>query len=159
MGDADGVLEAFQSSDDMDRQGHVVSMETAQLYVGRLLGEGFRTRVAADRDTDRVLALVGAQLDRANASAWIFYWAHARARGTGITSQLVRDFCNDLLRDDLHRLELGFRVDNRASARVAERAGFVIEGREREKFLVEGERIDVITCGRLATDPWPGIHP
>lgn len=155
VGDADSVLDAFRSNADMNRQGHVVSLETAQLYVSRLMGQDHRTRVAAEHGTDQLLALVSAQLDHANASAWVFYWAHARAWGAGITSDLVRNFCNDLLRDGLYRLELGYRVDNRASGRVAERAGFIIEGREREKFLIDGKRIDVMTCGRLRTDPWP----
>lgn len=53
------------------------------------------------------------------------------------------------------RLELGHRADNPLSGNVAAAAGFKHEGRERAKFLVDGERIDVLTYGRLATDPWP----
>jgi RimJ/RimL family protein N-acetyltransferase len=55
----------------------------------------------------------------------------------------------------LERLELGHRVNNPASGAVARAAGFVHEGTEREKFLVDGERIDVLTYGRLRSDPWP----
>lgn len=43
------------------------------------------------------------------------------------------------------RLELGHRVNNPASSAVARAAGFVKEGTEREKFLVDGQRIDVDT--------------
>lgn len=55
----------------------------------------------------------------------------------------------------LERLELGHRANNPASARVARAAGFVQEGLERAKFLVCGERIGVLTYGRLRTDAWP----
>lgn len=55
----------------------------------------------------------------------------------------------------LERLELGHRVNNPASAAVARSAGFVHEGTERAKFLVDGQRIDVLTYGRLVDDPKP----
>ena len=59
----------------------------------------------------------------------------------------------------LERLELGHRVNNPASGVVARRAGFVKEGTQRQKFLVEGERLDVDTYGRLKTDPHPAFDP
>lgn len=59
----------------------------------------------------------------------------------------------------LHRLELGHRVNNPASRGVALAAGFVQEGVEREKFLIDGQRIDVVTYGRLASDPTPRTEP
>ena len=55
----------------------------------------------------------------------------------------------------LERLELGHRVNNPASGAVARAAGFVHEGTERAKFLIDGERIDVLTYGRLRSDPFP----
>jgi len=53
------------------------------------------------------------------------------------------------------RLELGHRVNNPASGGVAAAAGFVWEGTERGKFLIDGERVDVHTYGRLTSDRWP----
>ncbi len=50
---------------------------------------------------------------------------------------------------------LGHRANNPASGVVARAAGFVLEGTERAKFLVSGQRVDVLSYGRLATDPWP----
>jgi RimJ/RimL family protein N-acetyltransferase len=38
---------------------------------------------------------------------------------------------------------------------VARAAGFIEEGRERGKFLIEGERVNVLTYGHLTTDPRP----
>ena len=56
---------------------------------------------------------------------------------------------------DTTRLELGHRVNNPASGHVARSAGFIKEGTERAKFLIDGQRIDVDTYGRLTTDPHP----
>ena len=80
----------------------------------------------------------------------------ARARGRGWTSRAaatVADWALD--HEGLERLELGHRVNNPASGHVARSAGFIKEGTERAKFLIDGQRIDVDTYGRLTTDPRP----
>ncbi|MDR6866894.1 RimJ/RimL family protein N-acetyltransferase [Microbacterium resistens] len=112
-----------------------------------------RTLVAVD-DADRLLAFAAVSVDQGNANGWVFYWAHPDARRRGITSQLVRALADrELGEGGLYRLELGYRANNPGSAAVAHAAGFVREGVEREKFLVNGKRVDVITAGRLKTDP------
>ncbi len=85
---------------------------------------------------------------------------HAAHRGRGATARAVATVSDRALReapdgDGLERLELGHRANNPASGGVARAAGFVLEGRERGKFLIDGERVDVLTYGRLRTDPWP----
>ena len=55
----------------------------------------------------------------------------------------------------IDRLELGHRTENHSSGAVARAAGFVHEGTEREKFLIDGVRRDVLTYGRLRSDPAP----
>src|SRR5699024_12454434 len=55
----------------------------------------------------------------------------------------------------LERLELGHRANNPASGAVARATGFVHEGTERGTFLIDGRRVDVLTYGRLLTDPAP----
>jgi len=157
--DAEGILDAFSSHPDMARQGDVASLEDARRYIENLSRPSARAAVAVDSGSGHVLALAGAAIDAPNLNAWVLYWAHRDARGRGITTALVRQFCNDLLTaDGLYRLELGYRSNNPASGAVAAAAGFVKEGVEREKFLIDGTRIDVVTCSRLATDPWPATH-
>jgi RimJ/RimL family protein N-acetyltransferase len=53
----------------------------------------------------------------------------------------------------LFRLELGHRVNNPASCRVARAAGFSPEGIERQKLRYGAERFDVETHARLASAP------
>ncbi len=156
--DASRVLDAFVTdATEMRRQGEVTDLESAERYVARLMSdpETYRTLIATDAQ-DRLVALAVVAVDQANLNGWVFYWAHRDARGKGITSRLVRTLANRELSDGgLYRLELGYRVNNSASAAVARAAGFVQEGLEREKFLVDGERIDVFTAARLRTDPTP----
>lgn len=99
---------------------------------------------------------------------WVFYWIAAPLRSRGITSAAVTALCDwalgemwceprtidvsvlhSLASPHLRRLELGYRTNNLASAGVARRAGFEIEGIEREKFLYDGVTYDAVMAGRL----------
>lgn len=153
-GDVARVLDAFVSdAAEMSRQGDVHDLATARAYVARMLDNpDMRTLVAVD-DADRLLAFAAVSVDRVNANGWVSYWAHRDARRRGITSRLVRALADrELGEGGLHRLELGYRANNPGSAAVARAAGFVQEGLEREKFLVNGTRIDAVIAARLKTD-------
>jgi RimJ/RimL family protein N-acetyltransferase len=153
--DAERVLDAFVSdAAEMSRQGDVHDHTTADAYVTRMLDDAdMRTLVAVD-DEDQLLAFAAVSVDHLNANGWVFYWAHPDARRRGITSQLVRALADrELGEGGLYRLELGYRANNPDSASVARAAGFVQEGLEREKFVVNGERVDVVAAARLRTDP------
>lgn len=157
--DAPGVLDAFASSADMARQGDVTDTAGAEAYVGSMTdGASGRRAWAVVGDDDVAIGMVGLVVDSANRNGWFFYWMHAAHRGRGITARAARtvaDWALDPEGLDLERLELGHRVNNPASGGVARAAGFVAEGLERAKFLVDGERIDVATYGRLRSDPEP----
>ncbi|ADD44053.1 GCN5-related N-acetyltransferase [Stackebrandtia nassauensis DSM 44728] len=87
---------------------------------------------------------------------WISYWTSARVRGRGIAPDALRGllpWLHDELR--LHRLELGYRSNNPGSGRVAHKAGFLPEGRQRDKLCYDGKRYDVERCARLSNDPRP----
>lgn len=158
--DAPAVLAAFTSAPDMARQGDVTDLDTAQAHV-EWLRTGPRRAFAIEVD-DRLVGVVALVVDRTNRNGWVFYWLHAEHRGRGVTARAAATVCDWALRADgggLERLELGHRLNNPASGGVARAAGFVLEGRERGKFLVDGERVDVLTYGRLRSDPWPEVEP
>lgn len=122
------------------------------------------SRAYAIEHAGELVGLVGVAVDEANRSGWVFYWMHADHRGRGLTSRAVASVADHLLAEPpagegLERLELGHRVNNPGSGGVALAAGFVLEGRERAKFLVDGDRIDVLTYGRLGSDAWPKAAP
>ncbi|WP_166972638.1 GNAT family N-acetyltransferase [Brevibacterium atlanticum] len=108
----------------------------------------------ADRSDDRILGNVMASgIEHRHSTAWISYWTAVEGRGQGLTSAGLRSLV-DHLHDELgiFRLELGYRVNNPASAAVARNAGFLVEGRERRKLLYDGIRYDTEVCARLADD-------
>lgn len=153
--DAPAVLDAFASAPDMARQGQVTTVEEAERYVARLTGEGPQRGFAVEVE-GRMVGLVGVVVDEQNRSGWVHYWMHADHRGRGLVGRAVATVADWALgAGGLERLELGHRVNNPASGGVARTAGFVQEGLERGKFLIDGERVDVLTYGRLRSDPWP----
>lgn len=162
--DASAVLAAFASHPDMRRQGDVDSLEDAERQVRWMLADNLRATAIVDAD-DVLVGQVSIMIDTLNRSGWVSYWMHAGHRGLGLMSRSVVAACDRALLPEadggwgLERLELGHRVNNPASGAVAAAAGFVREGRERGKFLMDGERIDVIIYGRLPSDPAPATEP
>ena len=95
-----------------------------------------------------------------NDVGWVWYWLDAERRGRGLASRALARLCEwafDPAGGRLRRLELGYRVNNPASGAVAARAGFLVEGREREKFVIDGLAIDVQTAARLRDAPAPEL--
>jgi RimJ/RimL family protein N-acetyltransferase len=87
-------------------------------------------------------------------TAEVGWWLSPPWWGRGIAAIAVRRYlayCFDDL--DLHRVEAGVFVSNPASARVAEKAGFVLEGISRDAYLKNGELIDRLSYG-LARSQW-----
>ncbi|MBK0331271.1 GNAT family N-acetyltransferase [Brachybacterium sp. MASK1Z-5] len=166
--DADAILEAFTSSPDMSRQGDVHDATSAEEYCTWLRGADRHAFAIVDDEPDavrgahgRMVGLVAVSVDEGNRNGWFFYWLHPAHRGRGLASRAAAALAERALRPvdrggwGLERLELGHRIDNPASGAVARAAGFLHEGTEREKFLIGGERVDVLAYGRLVTDPAP----
>ncbi|MFD6973070.1 GNAT family N-acetyltransferase [Streptomyces sp. NPDC059949] len=112
----------------------------------------FSFAVVDGEDTVLGQVSVGA-VNRRHSTGWVSYWTTAAARGKGVASLACRTLADWALHDaDLFRLELGHRVNNPASCRVARAAGFSVEGRQRQKLAYDGIRYDVELHARLATD-------
>jgi len=98
------------------------------------------------------LSLHHIDLDQRDAE--IGYWTVPVARGQGVAVRaveaVVRWGFGDL---GLQRIQLFHAVENTASARVAEKSGFTLEGRLRQSHRFEdGLWHDELLWGRLATD-------
>ena len=155
-GDASAVLAAFQSNPDMARQGDVSTLDEAERYVNRLTASNSSHEPWAVVVDDVLVGLVCVSVDDEHRSGWFWYWMTSEARGRGWTSAAAATVAHwALTTRGLERLELGHRVNNPVSGVVASRAGFVREGTERGKFLIDGARVDVHTYGRLRSDPAP----
>lgn len=175
--DAEALLAAYRSAPDMARQGTVTTLEQARAQVGWLLAEDRRAIAivdigagpgadgteGADGADGPLVGLVALSIDPENRNGWFFYWLHAAHRGRGLAVRSAVSVADRALTPQaeggwgLERLELGHRANNPASGAVARGAGFVQEGLERGKFLLGGQRVDVLTYGRLRSDPVPHL--
>jgi len=97
------------------------------------------------------------RINAVQANAEVGYWTVARARGKGVASAAVLtavNFAFDTL--GIYRLSLTHATGNGASCRVAEKAGFRMEGVMREAFIYgDGKRHDEHLHARLRTDEPP----
>ncbi|WP_030945901.1 GNAT family N-acetyltransferase [Streptomyces sp. NRRL S-646] len=136
--DAPAVHAAFQ--DPLIHQWHVRSADSVEEVAGwieewqRSWGEERDAQWAVtDADTDRLLgrvALRDIRLDEGLAA--IAYWTAAAARGRGVAARATNTLTRWALDEiGLHRLELLHATANGASCRVADKAGFVLEGTKR----------------------------
>jgi RimJ/RimL family protein N-acetyltransferase len=112
-----------------------------------------------DPGTDAVLGSVSLHsIDRAQGDAKIGYWTTAAARGRGLAAAAVDVACRWAFATlHIDRIELCHAVENAASGRVAEKAGFTCEGRLRRSYRYgDGVKHDELLWARLADDPGPG---
>lgn len=112
-----------------------------------------------------LLSFAAAEFNLRHQTAWLSYWTVADERNKGYASLLVRSFVRRVFDAfPVARIELEYRVDNPASAEVAARAAFQIEGVQRRKFATASGRVDVVLASRLRDDPAPaepfirGLH-
>lgn len=95
----------------------------------------------ADPATDLLLGTVSL-MHLTEGMAEIGYWSHPEARGRGVMTEAVQMACRHAMiaPEDgglgLHRLYAVVAVDNLASRRVLERAGFRLVGTERRSVIV-----------------------
>lgn len=115
-----------------------------------------RTPHGATGDDTVLGSVTVGPIDRVHATGWVAYWTTRSARGQGVATAGCRSLARwafDTL--DLFRLELGHRVNNPASCRVAHASGFRVEGLQRQKLCYDGVRYDTELHARLVTDPAP----
>ncbi|MDQ1627637.1 MAG: hypothetical protein QOI54_1381 [Actinomycetota bacterium] len=116
------------------------------------------TFVVIDATTGRLLGNVSLHsIDSEQHDAEIGYrvapWARGAGVGTDAVAAATRWAFGTL---DLVRIELAHAVVNPASCRVAEKAGYLLEGTLRQSYIYgDGMRYDEHLHARLASDPEP----
>jgi RimJ/RimL family protein N-acetyltransferase len=99
-------------------------------------------------------------IDPEQGDAEIGYWTVPAARGRGVAPAVVDAVCRWAFQTlQLDRIELCHAVDNPASGRVAEKAGFTLEGRLRRSYRYgDGLKHDELLWSRLSDDdPSPDL--
>ena len=160
FGDAAAVVAAFATADMAQQAAEPITDEAAAVRWlewatrRRDRGSGWAFAVTGDDDIP-VANMAVTDIDRHDCG-WVSYWVSEPARGLRVASDALRAvvrFVHEQQR--VVRLELGHRLNNPASGRVAVNAGFGLEGVERGKLCYGGERFDVARLARLAWDPCP----
>jgi RimJ/RimL family protein N-acetyltransferase len=98
--------------------------------------------VAEDAATATRLGRVGLRLGEPGA-AEVGYWVDPRARKRGVATTAVRAVCQwAVTTAGIELIEWRCEAGNVASRRVAEKAGFLIEGTLRKRRVRRGVRVD-----------------
>ena len=105
-------------------------------------------------------------IDTDQGDAQVGYWTVPAARGRGVATAVLDAVCRWAFETlPVDRIELCHAVENAASGRVAEKAGFQREGLLRRSFRYgDGVKHDELLWARLADDDVPaltagGAHP
>jgi RimJ/RimL family protein N-acetyltransferase len=161
--DADAVWEAQQDPDIRQWAGGrgVQSREDAVALLRRLTGSDDRASWAVvDAATGALLGSVSVHsIDPAQADAQVGYWTAPGARGRGVAAIAVDAACRWAFENlEVDRVELCHAVENPASGRVAEKAGFTYEGHLRRSYRYgDGVKRDELLWARLSDDPPPAL--
>ncbi|MBT2495480.1 GNAT family N-acetyltransferase [Microbacterium sp. ISL-59] len=157
--DAEALQRAWQTAPDLATQfgsTGLTSPAAARAYIDEsLLFEERARNWAIVEDGVAIGNVAATAIELRHETAWISYWLAPAARGRGYANGAVLAVSDWAFRHGLHRLELGHRVNNPASCRVATASGFRAEGVEREKLRYGAERFDVERHARLRSDPAP----
>ena len=93
------------------------------------------------------------RIDAANRSGFIGYWLAADAQGRGIMSRCIAALASyGFAKRDLHRQVIACAEENSASAAVAERCGFRLEGVARDAEWLYDHYVNHRVYARLRTD-------
>jgi RimJ/RimL family protein N-acetyltransferase len=122
----------------------------------RTLAEGLGVGLAVTRQ-GTVVGSIGLRREGGEPGVGeVGYWVAAGARGQGVATAATRALAEWALGPaGLHRLELYAAVDNAPSRRVAERAGFELEGIRRAWRVVHHEPTDFAAYARLSPSTSP----
>ncbi|CAM5342761.1 hypothetical protein STANM309S_04110 [Streptomyces tanashiensis] len=119
----------------------VETPEDARRRIDQHVHERWRAELSAiwaiARPEGEAVGLIGwGDIDLGGGSAEIVYWMLPSARGGGVVAEATKRVSEWALKDlGVHRLRLCHSVANPASCRVADKAGYTLEGTMRSALL------------------------
>jgi len=134
---------------------HPYRASDARAFIRDCLEQDPETRFAIAVDGEAVGGIgfaLNADVERI--SAEIGYWLSERYWGRGIATEALRAVTRYAMEaHDLTRLYAVPFAGNRASTRVLEKAGYVLEGRMRRSAVKDGKVLDQLLYAFVAPDP------
>ncbi|MDN4475536.1 GNAT family protein [Demequina sp. SYSU T00192] len=94
----------------------------------------------------------------AQRSGSLGYWVARDRAGSELVPRAAALLTEHAFRVGLHRVEIAIRPENAASRRVAEKLGFVEEGRRRSYLYIDGGWRDHAIFARTQDDPRTGRY-
>jgi len=127
--DAPAIVECVSGDDEitwwLDRVPQPYTVEDALGYIS---SEDEEKYAVTDAETGDVLGSIGLTWRDARDVAEVGYWLRADGRGRGVMTRALRLIARHAFENGAERVQLRADVQNEASCRVAERAGFTREG-------------------------------
>jgi RimJ/RimL family protein N-acetyltransferase len=162
--DVDAVWAVFQDAEvRLWNGGGVATRDDAAALLARRMDWSAGDHAAwavVDAATDVVLASMSVHsIDLVGTDAEVGYWTAPAARGRGVAAVAVDAACRWAFATlTVDRIELLHAVENAASGRVAQKAGFTYEGHLRRSYRYgDGVKHDELLWARLAEDPAPAV--
>jgi RimJ/RimL family protein N-acetyltransferase len=141
--DAEALVECMDGEPEiarwLDQVPQPYTLEDALGYIRGLAADAF-----AIVENERVCGSIGVHWNEQKDVGEIGYWLRADARGRGLTTRALLLAARWAFEQGAARVQLRAAVQNTASRRVAERAGFQLEGilRSAHHNARLGERVD-----------------
>ena len=134
-----------------DRFPHPYTARDARAFLRSVLGARPETNFAIDVDDQAVGGIAfHVQSDVERVGAELGYWLGEPYWGRGIATEAVRAVTGHALASpDLRRVFALPFAENRASARVLEKAGFTLEGVLRSSAMKDGRVLDQLLYARI----------
>jgi RimJ/RimL family protein N-acetyltransferase len=134
-----------------DRFPHPYTLRDSRTFLATVIGARPETNFAIEVDGAAVGGIAfRIQTDVERVSAELGYWLGETYWGRGIATAAVRAVTEHALsRHDLVRVFALPFAHNRASARVLEKAGFVLEGIMRSSAIKDGRVVDQLLYARI----------
>jgi RimJ/RimL family protein N-acetyltransferase len=128
--DAEAIVACIDGDPEISRWLDLVpqpyTLEDARTYIG---GVGEQAFAITDARTGRVLGSIAVTWNDTRDVGEVGYWIRADARGGGVMTRAVVLVSRwALAREGVGRLQLRADIDNGPSRRVAEKAGYTLEG-------------------------------
>jgi RimJ/RimL family protein N-acetyltransferase len=127
--DSDSIVECLDGDPEvtawLDQVPQPYTRADALAYIGGLGESAF---AVTDAETGRILGSVGVRFDETGDVGEIGYWVRRDARGRGVMTRALVLAARWTFERGAARVQLRADVENIASRRVAEKAGFQLEG-------------------------------
>jgi RimJ/RimL family protein N-acetyltransferase len=131
-------------------------LEDAREFIGSKAGEDHAWAIDADGFSG-VIGVRNTMATMPGPVTEVGYWVASWARGKGLATEALIALRDELARVGYQRINWEALAGNEASIRVAQKAGFIIEGYRRQGMVQRGRLVDCVVGGWTAQAEVPEL--